>query len=254
MHDPCTQAHQIRWPWPRKGYREPILTIWHKDPEKDGTDDSCGWFMRERHGDPKVLERIVRDFEFDWDRTYEGDNGYVYNCGWFRSDGQPHFSPIAIAVGMFHRAAGLHFAKGDAFDWDAAERFMRKHLGEIIRFAENPTDSMHDSLTLKFEVGCGEYHTPERRKRRIRQMASMVYGWILRECRPWWKHPRWHIHHWQIQFHPWQNLKRRFWDRCCVCGKRGFPKGESAIGNWDSDKIWHSSCDKHLRPNKNPVT
>jgi hypothetical protein len=28
-----------------------------------------------------------------------------------------------------------------------------------------------------------------------------------------------------------------------VCGKRGFPPGVSAIGNWSGDKIWHSTCD-----------
>ena len=71
MHDPLTVAFEIYYPWHWKIFRpsrrelnitksykyfEPFITIWHKDPEKDGTDDSCGWFMRSRHGDKKILE------------------------------------------------------------------------------------------------------------------------------------------------------------------------------------------------------
>src|SRR5438270_11469354 len=54
MHDPMTVAFEIRSPikrksnlWP-KGYRKSLITIWHVDPETDGTDDSCDWFNRKR--------------------------------------------------------------------------------------------------------------------------------------------------------------------------------------------------------------
>lgn len=80
MHDPSTVAHQIKYPWfeykpwPKKfrrdpnpwrlkrgweempdelkatrskswpeGYRNDFITIWHEDPERDGSDDSCGY-------------------------------------------------------------------------------------------------------------------------------------------------------------------------------------------------------------------
>lgn len=36
MHDPKTVAHEIRI----KNWH--LVTIWHVDPETDGTDDSCG--------------------------------------------------------------------------------------------------------------------------------------------------------------------------------------------------------------------
>lgn len=34
----------------------------------------------------------------------------------------------------------------------------------------------------------------------------------------------WHIHHWSVQVHPWQALRRWLFDRCRQCG-RGFPYG-----------------------------
>lgn len=56
MHNPSTVAFEIRSPFRRKpdkffpkGYRPSLVTIWHVDPERDGSDDSCGWFIRGRH-------------------------------------------------------------------------------------------------------------------------------------------------------------------------------------------------------------
>lgn len=48
MHDPLTVAFEIRSPIKHitpmgYEYHNPIVTIWHRDPESDGTDDSCGW-------------------------------------------------------------------------------------------------------------------------------------------------------------------------------------------------------------------
>lgn len=55
MHDPMTVAHEIRRPWPQRSplftggrYWPSIVTIWHVDPERDGSDDSCDWFGKRR--------------------------------------------------------------------------------------------------------------------------------------------------------------------------------------------------------------
>lgn len=63
MHDPMTVAFEIRYPWRKYGargaseflrnYREAFITIWHVDPEKDGSDDSCDWFGRKRKLAPR---------------------------------------------------------------------------------------------------------------------------------------------------------------------------------------------------------
>lgn len=230
MHDPMTVAFEIRYPWRSeppsklwpKGYRSSFITIWHKDPERDGTDDSCGWFKRARHGDSETLQRIRSSFDQEWDAKYGG---------WFHPDGSPKLSVSAVVLNLFWRAAWEHFSH----DRSKTAAFMQRHLFDILFFAENPVDSLHPTITGKYGF--------DRRDQRISQLASVIYGWILRAEQKWWQHPRWHIHHWRIQVHPWQQLRRRYWDRCCNCGKRGFPKGVSAIGDWSGDRIWHSSCD-----------
>lgn len=52
MHDPLSVAFEVRNPFGKKRglgtyvYRPPLLTIWHRDPCKGGSDDSCDWFYR----------------------------------------------------------------------------------------------------------------------------------------------------------------------------------------------------------------
>lgn len=83
MHDPLTVALEIKRPWPipRKEqllathkYYPPIITIWHVDPEKDGSDDSCDWFGHKKKLSPEERE--------------------VFDCLWNLEtilDNKPHF-------------------------------------------------------------------------------------------------------------------------------------------------------------------
>ncbi len=52
MHDPKTVAFEIRSPWKsRRGVvlrRARLMTIWHVDPERGGSDNSCDWFGSRR--------------------------------------------------------------------------------------------------------------------------------------------------------------------------------------------------------------
>jgi len=213
MHDPCTVAHDIRG----------LLTVWHVDPEADHTDDSCGWFMRARHCNQDKLNKIAKDFEFQW-------KSGVPN-GWFAENGEPNYSPQAITLGMFFIAANVHFGH-----WSMrSKRFLNRHMFQIMHFAENSCDSLFTFIVQPY--GRDKRDTIESRSR---QAACIVYSWICREDRPWYKHPRWHFWHWKLQFHPWQRLKRRWWDKCSYCHKRGFK--ECAIGTWGGDAIYHSSC------------
>lgn len=235
MHDPSTLAIEIKYPWKRKTshgeYRDSIVDIWHIDPCKDGSDDSCGWFMRARHGDQKVLERIIKRYEFDWDRIFISENsGTIYHSGFFKPSGDPHFSVQGIVLNLFFLAACEYFNADGRTNWGKARKWMRKHLFDILIFAENPTDSLFDGITRKFEIGCGEVHDTRRRKERIERMAATTYGWILREERPWYKHPRWHVRHWEIKVLPLQAFKRWAFSRCYKCGK-GFSWGYCPVSD-----------------------
>lgn len=252
MHSPETVAFEIKSPFKRKsewfpeGYHDTILTIWHNDPCKDGTDDSCGWFIRGRHFPKQIVDDITKEFESEWDRTYTGENGYVYNCGWFSPEGDNILSVQGIVLNMYLCAAKIALSPTGKTSpgkmWDRAWKFINKNHVQIMYFAENNTDSMRDIIVRKFERGCNVEYTPKKRTEMIRECASIVAGDILRKSRPWYKHPRWHIHHWSFQFHPWQNFKRRYWDKCSGCGKRGFKT--AAIGEWSGNRRWHEQCYK----------
>lgn len=232
MHSPETVAFEIHLGRKEKkdgNYRLPLITIWHNDPEKDGTDDSCGWFIRPRHVDQDVLKKIQNEFDFNYKHNY-----------WFNKKGKQIFSTIGTLMQMYQCAAWIHF-KHNRKKKDA---FMLKHCSNIIQFAENPIDCGGDSITNKWNY--------ENREERFGGMAGMIYTDILRKERKWYQHPKWHIHHWSIQFHPVQQLKRKFWDKCSVCGKRGF--NGSAMADWYGTKIWHQECDKsHKKPTNKAI-
>lgn len=168
--------------------------------------------MRSHHGNEATLKKIISDFEFDWDRTYEPkeedhddeDGEFVkktYYRGLFKPNGDPLLSANGIALNLFCIASNHVFG-----DRKKSFRYLRKNLFDIMLFAENPVDSMRDSIMRTFSKGCGEEYTERARKERIESMASMIYAYILRDSRPWYRHPRWHIHHWRLTCRP-------FWKR-----------------------------------------
>lgn len=203
MHDPMTVAFEIKNPFARGPDKPALVTVWHVDPERDGSDDSCGWFMRSRHGDQAILDRIARRFAFEW--------SHGIPKGWFDEDGDPNYSPQAITLGMFRIAANEVFGH-----WSRrADRFLRRHLHDILHFAENNCDSMYTFIAQPY--GKDGRVPPERR---AREAAHIIYPWIIRADRPWHRHPRWHVHHWHLQIHPLQRLRRWLFSRCRHCGRR----------------------------------
>lgn len=240
-----TVAFEIKSPIKRpsklfpEGYRNTLVTIWHVDPEKDGTDDSCGWFKRPRHGNKEHYEKIRKEFDYDFDKTSKSDDGSTtYFFGQFHPSGEPLYSPISIGLHFFHRAALIHFGSNHEKAW----RFMEKNLYRIIVFAENGTDSMLNTIQNKYN---------EKRDERVASLAAMVYGCIIRWDQKWWQHARWHVHHWKIQVHLIEDLKRFLFSRCCKCGK-GFAWGYTVCtDSWNgtgplwfrSEKnVYHSDC------------
>lgn len=264
MHDPLTQictfpSYEMRQRmeccrWiPNWLARLELFTLWHVDPARKGNDDSCGWFMRAHHGNPEVLEKIIRRFDEDWDRTFttkkedhDADDGHfvpkTYFCGYFFPEdagfGKPNMGVTAIVLNLFFLAAGVHFESDGRTNWRKARKFMQKNLFEIMLFAENPTDSLRDEIVRK-------WGTDSKRADRIESVATCIYGWILRNTRPWYRHPRWHVRHWRVQIHIWQQFHRWAFERCGKCGGR-FHWGEVPCGDWNGTRIWHMRCDEHL--------
>lgn len=74
MHDPMSTAFTISMFWVKKsewGYRPPLITIWHVDPEKDGSDDSCDWWWRKcLTPEEKAFAASLIENDFDNLRAY----------------------------------------------------------------------------------------------------------------------------------------------------------------------------------------
>lgn len=245
MHDPMTQAFEIKQFWRRKsewGYRPPLITIWHVDPERDGSDDSCGWSRPKLSKDQRDrIESIAGD---------EAREPWYLACSTKKID-----SPTEAET-LLRQAILI-----------VGRVFSRKHICKPpikeVTFAEasawacdllcSPIDNLRGSLAFMPGYHSNSDKDTERdRQYSASQLFYCIAGYILRERRPWYRHPRWHIWHWHFQIHPWQQFRRWALSRCCKCGKR-FAYGESPIsGSWDSkppkflkseENIYHQSCD-----------
>jgi hypothetical protein len=227
MHDPKTVAFEIYLGSKRKRngqYKSPFITIWHNDPEAKTlgcrSDDSCGWFSPPYTEQEKLaVEKLAKDQYgqiLARQVAQDQEKSYAYIC--YNQDGYG-------AVYWSWRALRALGKKG----WQYGKPLTSKELDAIYNLATNPVDNIQSSYkSIRSEQAFIEFF-------------MTVWRVFRRFNRKWYQHPRWHIKHWSIQFHPLQNFKRRYWDKCCKCGKRGFKS--SAMSDWHGTKMWHQECD-----------
>jgi hypothetical protein len=236
MHDPMTVAFKIHGPrgwlhkWrrehadrydhkdPRFSYLSPVLTIWHNDPETDGSDDSCGYT------NPKAArglrERAEKIIASEWEYMF-GKYPYRYQT--------PSAFEVVFAVwGMF------------AWRLFKQRRLSSREIEEIASLASNPVDNLRSVI---FDAT----RSPENAK----HLGRCVLRAYLRVHRRWYQKPKWHAHHWKIQIHALQAFKRWAFSHCDGCGKR-FAWGYSPTSaqwhgsgpQWfkSEQKVYHSDC------------
>lgn len=212
MHDPMTMIGS----WPRYGTRlyriiGTQFTLWHVDPETDGSDDSCGWWRpKATEADEKIIAELVREEQRSpWISTAMT---HIRNPRYEYPEARPGdgLSLILMAYGEVALAADR-----------------RRMDAELIEEAMGLALYRHDNLM----------HTvcePER-------LFWCVLANYRRNRRRWWQHPRWHIRHWKLQVHFLQRLRRWLFDRCARCGGR-FAWGYYPTGDWNGTRVWHSDC------------
>lgn len=200
MHDPMTVAFEIRYPWrahrdPKndfeREYRESFITVWHRDPEKNGDDDSCGWSY------PEPPEDLVKKLESD----------LTFLC---REDKEALRYQRANEGPQMWRLLWLQRASF----WDRKKGLSARQIAGLLyadSFPGNREDTWQPSDDLHREAW----------------IIARVYHQAIR---PWWQHPRWHVWHWRLQMHPTRALKRWLFSRCSVCGK-GFTWGYAPLSD-----------------------
>lgn len=225
MHDPLTQLWSNRF-----------FILWHVDPETDGSDDSCGWFSpRLTKEQLDRLESIARDeAQFPWFAAFEGKQ--------IESPTEAE-TLLAGAFWLVARVLRVKVSHAETRAW-AQEGL------------HNSIDHFRSSLAFLAGWHCNSTSASgvaEGRAYRAQQFFIAIARWILRVRRPWYRKPRWHVHHWSLQIHVVQRFKRWAWSRCERCGK-GFAWGRSVIsGVWDCEgpqwfrseqHVYHPDCSR----------
>jgi len=158
-----------------------ILQLWHRD--RNGCDGACGWSF------PHLTERqrqAIKDLGF-----WEGrERHYLrYPFKEYRAD-------VADRV-MLYRSLVLLIARVIRVKLTVAEA--EAYVAD--RFAVGGCDGPDHMFC--FVAG---YHSnnpqdvDEERARYWSQQCGGIARDLLRLKRPWWRHPRWHVHHWRINF------------------------------------------------------
>lgn len=277
MHDPMIVAHEIKYPWFRhlpwtkkyrdlegwdkkhawkdrmsederrgrdafwdEGYRETFITIWHVDPERDGSDDSCGYsYIRLSKRQKNRLKNAA------W---HEGQNPHFLCCTAKEWDGtiseaEALYRGMVLLVCRVLKL-NITFDQACKYASEACHIMDIGKTGGTFCFlpgyhTNSKTDSKEDRQEHFFGIMCG------------------VARNILTDRRPWWKHPKWHFWHWKIQCDPLIDFKRWAFSRCSKCGK-GFAWGYSPVtNNWNgTGPLWfrsekytfHSDCNSPTDP------
>lgn len=231
MHDPMTVAFEIKYPWRGKpskffpkGYRSTFITIWHVDPERDGTDDSCGWSRPKLSKDQRSrVESLAGDEAREpWFQRYYGK----------QIDSPTEAETLLRQAFML---IGRVFSKQHICKPPIKPVTFAEASAWACDFLCSPVDNLRGGLS--FVPGWHSNSEEDResdRKYTAERLFYCIAGYILRQRRPWYRHPRWHIWHWQLQIHPLQDFKRWAFTRCATCGKH-FSYGQSGWTNqWNS--------------------
>jgi len=242
MHDPMTVAFEIRYPWYKyrpgekswspEGYRDTFITIWHVDPELHGDDDSCGFGYPRVTGKYAEKTKVAIKDELQFHKLFEATLEEKY---------LPKHDVLTMLYSVY---TNLHW-------FMFRNRLQYKDLARILYLGCSQNDN------LRYYCDLQDRDNTPLNEDEIKRFYWLVARQILHAHRKWYQHPRWHIHHWQVQIHPWQKFKRWVFSRCARCGGR-FSWGESPTStSWNSkkpshfwkseDNVYHSKC-YHTRP------
>lgn len=245
-----------------------LVTIWHNDPCTDGTDDSCNlgrravrkhkgllecagadearspWFQRERAKVPQSpadAECLLRGALWDMARMLRLDRWSIHHKRLTFAD------CTQLACDLLHNTVDnvrttLCLLPG----WHTNEPMPDGTYPPEIDIED---DEAHDAETRRPVTDARYPQDTSEWKRK--ELATRFFGMcariLTRHTARWWQSWRWHFWHWSFQVHPWQQLRRRWWERCDICHQR--LKGGTTYSDWHGTRRWCEACDaKQSRP------
>ena len=247
MHDPMTLAFQF--PPHRHGgpYRAPWVEVWHVDPEVGGNDDSCNWHGFRPHIPDDLRAWLRKEGEDHWVYAIRGvekwrdtDDGRIVPMpDHYWPGGMTSASALELLYGIWSIIVWRAPRKGGPIYTRHLSRWLhttetRAGLPHLMEMLTNPTDNLHDLVT-RARAGDADG------QKAMGDLFVAVYRIMQGATRPWWRHPRWHVHHWSIRVPLIQRLKRFLFSRCATCGKR-FPWGYAPISS-----SWHGPGPRWFR-------
>jgi hypothetical protein len=205
--------------------------VWHIDPERptagQRTDDSCGWFDRWPREYADAVAYVLKDTE----AMHEIKRALMTRCSVTGAYGHtyprmPQGETLAVCL-MVARYLELRRwwngqdGKGGAHASTLRRLFTRKRNVDSVAFdlALDPLDNLSST---------------EEPETLVRLIAAAMH----RRFKPWWKHPRWHVHHWRVNFDLVRNLKRML-QPCATCRK---PLGFGYCPIDDGMGLHHHEC------------
>lgn len=196
MRDPYTQVCEF----PRyRGFLHrlfkfdgALFTVWHRD--RGGDDGACGWSY------PHLTEdEILRIRDFAW---WEERDPYFLRCP---------------SKGMFHGSrheAECLYRQLVLLTARAIRLKITLDQATLIAIERTSIGGFEDAArAFCYQPGYHTNHDEDKkgdRQDRFAWVMCSVARDLKARFRPWYRHPRWHVHHWRVTVHPW-NRFRAWW-------------------------------------------
>lgn len=209
--------------------------IWHIDPERrtegQRTDDSCGWFDRRPGEYADAVKYLMSDtsFVFEVERSLKS-RADVTHYGKYTYPRMSTAETLAVALLVARHIELRRWWNGQNGKSGAHASWVRKTLtkarkvdGVALDLTLNPLDNLSSVDSTEALVG-------------------LIAAAMHRRFKPWWKHPRWHVHHWRIHVNLVRNLKRML-EPCATCHR---PLGFGYCPTSSGGQLHHGECLGHM--------
>lgn len=212
--------------------------VWHIDPEKPGTgnrtDDSCGWFDRTPGAYADAVKCLTSDQTFMHDVRLILARREPMPYPFYEGISERHMTGLRLPAGEALALVTMIASELELRRWwngqnggeGATASWWRRTFTQ-----ERSVAKLATSLALHPLDNLSHVDDPEKA---VLLIAAALNRWF----RPGWRHPRWHVHHWKINFALPRNLRRMF-QPCATCGK---PLGFGYFPVHDGAGDHHHEC------------